>query len=418
MNDLTPTRGEERALQLDVLRGFALCGILLMNIEGFVGPLNIALTGLDPALSGADRWMDAAIYILVQGKFFTLFSLLFGAGFALMLQRAQARGGGGGWLYLRRLLILLGIGLVHALYIWSGDILVTYALIGIVLLLFFRNTPASRLPKWGVFFYLVPTFLTFLFATAGWMSQFDPTAAAAFQEGLDGAQADFLADVEAQRAAYGVGGSFAAANAQRLADLAMMMGYLVLFGAMVLGMFLIGAGLLRSGALLEPSAHLPLFRRLRSWGLLLGLPMAVLSFWMLPTVDFGRMDFIAASAQSMMGIAGMLLCLGYMASIVLALQDATWRARLAWLAPAGRMALSNYLLQSIVCVGIFYGYGLGYFEQLPRAWQPLFVFALFALQVKLSHWWLARFRFGPAEWLWRSLTYLRPQPMRRSAEAN
>lgn len=414
MNDLTPTRGEERALQLDVLRGFALFGILLMNIEGFVGPLNIALTGLDPAFAGADRWMDAAIYILVQGKFFTLFSLLFGAGFALLLQRAAARGPGGSWMYLRRLLILLGIGLVHALYIWSGDILVTYALLGIVLLLFFRNTPASRLPKWGVFFYLIPTMLTFLFAALGWVSQFDPSAAAGWEQGLQSARDDFVADVEAQRAAYGTAGSFAAANAQRFADFTMMMSYLVLFGAMVLGMFLIGAGLLRSGALLEPSAHLPLFRRLRTWGLAVGLPLALISFWMMPTVDFGRMDFIAASAQSMMGIAGLLLCLGYLASIVLALQQPVWRARLAWLAPAGRMALSNYLLQSIVCVGIFYGYGLGYFEQLPRAWQPLFVLALFAVQVQLSHWWLARFRFGPAEWLWRSLTYLKPQPMRRA----
>jgi uncharacterized protein len=414
MASTAPVSGAERALQLDVLRGFALCGILLMNIEAFVGPLNTAMIGLDPRLQGADRWVDAAIYVLVQGKFFTLFSLLFGAGFALILDRMEARGGAG-WLYLRRLLVLLGFGLVHALYIWSGDILTTYALLGLILLLLFRRTPAARLPKWGVFFYLIPTALTFLFAFFAWLAQFDPQAAAGFQQGMDAASADYQAQAEAQRMAYGVAGSFAEANAQRAADLASMMGFLVFYGPLVLGMFLIGAGLVRSGALLNPAAHLTLFRRLRSWGLGLGLPLALLSFWMLPTLDFGRMDWESASGQSLMSLAGLLLCLGYLASVVLGLQSRRWHAPLAWLAPAGRMALSNYLLQSIICVGLFYGYGLGYFEQLPRAWQPLFVFALFAAQVQLSHWWLARFRFGPAEWLWRSLTYLRPQPLRRPA---
>lgn len=410
---LSPTGGEERALQLDVLRGFALCGILLMNIEGFVGPLNIALTGLDPALRGADAVVDALIYVFVQGKFFTLFSLLFGAGFALILQRAEASGRRGGWLYLRRLLALFGFGLVHALYVWSGDILLTYALIGMVLLLFFRRTPASRAPKWGVFFYLVPTLFTLLLLGLWWISQFDPVAAESFAQGLQAGAREFAAQIAAQRAAYGPEGSFAAANLQRAADLDAMMGYLVLFGPLVLGMFLIGAGLLRSGALLRPHEHLPLFRRLRFWGYLLGLPMVIGSFWLVQTVDFTRLDGDSVLAQTLMSFGSLALCLAYMATLVLALQRADWAARLAWLAPAGQMALTNYLLQSLVCVGIFYGYGLGYFEQLPRAWQPLFVFALFGLQVLLSRWWLARFRFGPAEWLWRALTYLRVPPFRR-----
>jgi uncharacterized protein len=109
---------------------------------------------------------------------------------------------------------------------------------------------------------------------------------------------------------------------------------------------------------------------------------------------------------------GALMCLGYMAWIVRGMQSPAWAPRLAWVAPAGRMALTNYLMQSIVCTLVFYGYGLGYFQQLPRAWQVPFVFALFGMQVILSRWWLQRFRFGPMEWVWRSLTYLTPQPMR------
>jgi len=118
-----------------------------MNIEAMVGPLNGALTGIDPALTGADRWADALIYFFVQGKFYPLFSLLFGMGFAVMMQRAADAGRPFVRLYLRRVLALLAIGLAHALLVWSGDILTTYALVALLLLLFFRNTPASRLPR-------------------------------------------------------------------------------------------------------------------------------------------------------------------------------------------------------------------------------------------------------------------------------
>jgi uncharacterized protein len=111
---------------------------------------------------------------------------------------------------------------------------------------------------------------------------------------------------------------------------------------------------------------------------------------------------------------GTLMCLGYMAWIVRGLQSPAMAPRLGRLAPAGRMALTNYLAQSLVCTFIFSGYGLGYFEQLPRAWQLPFVLGFFTLQVLASHWWLARFRFGPMEWLWRAATYLQWPPMRRA----
>jgi len=408
---IRPLAPGERALQLDVLRGFALLGIFLMNIEGMVGPLNDALTGLDPRLLGADRVVDAAIFLLVQGKFFTLFSLLFGAGFVMILQRAEARGGAGGWLYLRRLLVLLGIGLVHALAIWSGDILVMYALIGLVLLTLFRHTPTSRLPKWALVFYSVPVVFTGLMALLGLLMQADPQAAAAFQRGLDDGRIAMEEATEAQRLAYG-SGSFAEASAQRLADLRMMFEWFIMFGPMVLGMFLIGAWFMRSGVLMQPERHLAFYRRLQRAGFLFGLPLVAGAFWLMPTFDFGRMDMTVALASAGQQYGSLLLCLAYLSTLVLALQAPHWRQRLAWLAPAGRMALSNYLLQSLIAVGVFYGYGLGYFEQLPRAWQPVFVAAVFVAQVQASHWWLARFRFGPAEWLWRSLTYLRPQPMR------
>jgi uncharacterized membrane protein YeiB len=141
--DLAPITATERMQVMDVLRGFALLGILLMNIEGMVGPLLQAGTGLDPSLAGADRWADAAIYLFVQGKFFTLFSLLFGMGFAVMAERARSRSQDFTSLYLRRSLMLLGIGIVHALLIWSGDILAAYALLSLLLL----ARPGRRSPQ-------------------------------------------------------------------------------------------------------------------------------------------------------------------------------------------------------------------------------------------------------------------------------
>lgn len=408
---LAPIAPQDRIETMDVLRGFALLGILLMNIEAFVGPLMESLTGVNPRLTGADRWMDAAIYILVQGKFITLFSLLFGMGFAIILERSRARGSSGTWLYARRLLALLGIGLVHALLIWSGDILVAYALLGFLLLLFFRRTPVSRLPKWGIALYVVPILLAWAFAFYAQMSQHDPQAAAEMQKGLAEQGRMMLAMNEAQRLAYGTG-TYAQAVAQRAADTGMMLGFLPFYGATVLAMFVLGTWFVRSGVIRDAGAHLPLFRRMLLLGIVVGLPLMLWSAWSHPSMSFSEVSFGSAAAQSASAVANLLMCLAYVSLVVLLMQRSGWPERLRWFAPAGRMALTNYILQSVICTGIFYGYGLGYFEQLPRAWQPLFVLAVFALQVAYSRWWLARYRYGPLEWLWRWMTYLQRPSMR------
>ena len=410
---LSPLGTTDRIQALDALRGFALLGILLMNIEGMVGPLMNSMTGLDPALQGADRTMDAAIYLLVQGKFFPLFSMLFGMGFAVMMMRADAAGRPFLGLYLRRVGVLLALGLAHALLLWSGDILVTYALMGLVLGLCFRGTPQSRLPKWGVALMLLPIGFTLLMGLLGTAMQAAPEEArAGFEQALAAQGAQMDAQIEAQRLAYG-SGTFAEATAQRVDDFISMVGFIVIFGAFILGLFLVGAWFTRSGAIAHPQAHARLFWRLRWVALPVGLAMVLASYWLEPTMDFARLDLVASTAQSLQMLGGAVMALGYLAWFVHGLQSPVLGRWLGLLAPAGRMALTNYLMQSLVCTTIFYGYGLGYFEQLPRAWQPLFVLALFAGQVALSHWWLARFRFGPMEWLWRAATYLQRPPMRR-----
>ncbi len=398
-NVFQPIPGNERIATLDILRGMALLGILLMNMEAFSGPLDLSFTGIDPHWQGIDRWADGFVYIFVQGKFFTLFSLLFGAGFAVMAQRAEQAGRDFTRFYLRRSLALLGIGVLHAVLVWSGDILATYALLSF-LLLAFREAPRSWLPVLGVVAYLgAATLMLLLGALIAMMPAEDHA----------GQVASALADIEAQRQAYGHG-TYLQAVLQRMADFGNALGALLIVGPQVLGMFLIGAWFARSGAIAHPQQYPRLFARLRWVAWPLGLLVMLTSVHVLAEIAPGRFDLRTASAYALSAVAGLLMCLGYLAWGV------RWRAYLHWLAPAGRMALSNYLGQSLVCTLVFYGYGLGAFEQMGRAWQLLFALVLFLAQVIFSHWWLQRFRFGPVEWLWRAATYLQLPPMRHQAQ--
>ncbi len=395
-----PVAPTERIATLDVLRGLALLGILLMNMEAFNGPLDLSFTGIDPHWQGLDRWADAFVYVFVQGKFFTLFSLLFGAGFAVMAQRAETAGRDFTRFYLRRSTGLLVIGLVHALLLWSGDILVSYALLSFMLLAF-REAPRNWLPALGAVVYLAAPLMMLLL---GALVSVLPDASMA-------AQAEAAhASIEAQRQAYGHGG-YMQATAQRLRDFGTALGGLLLVGPQVLGMFLIGAWFTRSDAMARPDEHARLFAVLR-WGTLpLGLALMLASVWWQPYVAPGRFDMRMAAVFAMNAVAGLLMCLGYLA----------WGVRcsqcLQWLAPAGRIALSNYLLQSLLCTLLFHGYGLGLFEQMGRAWQVVFAIVLFAAQVVASQLWLKHFRFGPLEWLWRAFTYMQWPPLRRGRPA-
>ena len=409
-----PVAAHERIQALDVIRGFALLGILLMNMEALVGPTNIALTGLDPALSGLDRWVDAGIYILVQGKFYALFSLLFGMGFAVMMNRARDADWPFVSVYLRRTFALLAIGLLHATLVWSGDILTSYALLALLLLALFRTTPTSHLPWWGIALYLLPSLAMLGLGLLGSLMQLVPEVATEFDKAMAESANEWMAQIEAQRRAYG-SGSFIDATWQRGKDLVSMMGYLLLVGWQILGLFVLGGWFMRSGAIARPETFPRLFACLRWLSLPIGLVLMLVSYYLMPTTDPGRLDFTAGAATALSMVGSLLMSLGYLAWLVRGLHSPAWTRVLAVLAPAGRMALTNYLLQSLICTWIFYGYGLGYFEALSRAWQVPFVLAFFAAQLWLSRWWMARFHFGPVEWLWRAVSYGKRPPMRQAA---
>lgn len=412
MNDtvLAPVAASERIALLDVLRGVALLGIFLMNIEFFSRSLLDLSTGISPGLPALSWLADAFVYTFVRGKFWTLFSLLFGMGFAVMLARAQAAGRPFTGVYLRRTVGLLLIGLAHGLFLWAGDILFSYALTAFALLLFFRNTPLSRLWKWGVALYGGMVLLMLLAAAgmaalAGDPASADPAAAAAFES------------IRAAEVAAYSSGTYAEANGARLDYFLHHLGSIALLVPMVLGMFLVGAWLVRSGAMADPASRRRLFSRLAWWGGGAGL---ALTAWSIAISPDPVMDPAAPAAAPLVAMAlhmtgSALMALAYIGIVVLA-----WQAGARWLgvlAPAGRMALTHYLLQSLVGTLLFYGYGLGLWGDVSRAGQTGIVLVVFALQVAASHWWLARFRMGPAEWMWRAFTYLAWPAMRRGPAA-
>lgn len=408
--NLTPV--QQRLDHLDILRGLALLGILMVNFAYFTRPVQSIALGADPTLVGLDRAVDFVIATAFEGKFIALFSMLFGAGFALMAERAAGRSAPFWGVYLRRLFLLMAFGLAHLLLVWSGDILLVYSLCALLMVVLFRKTPTRRLWKWAILFFALPAVVVWLGVAALLASAGDPQVHSGIQTGFEQAHQELLAAVE-QAAVINAAGSWSDNVIQRWRDMQFILSSFLFWVPPIVGFFLVGRWLIVTGRLLKPSEHRLFFRRWRSRGLLLGLPLATFAAWL--SLSAGNLvvpSILSALALTFYTLAAVVLSLGYLSLVMLGAE------RLQVLAPVGRMALTNYLLQSLVWTWVFYGHGLGLWGQLPRWSHPLLVLGFFGLQVVTSHWWMRRFRFGPAEWLWRSLTYLRIQPMRRPSASS
>jgi uncharacterized protein len=410
---LAPTDPSRRIHVLDVLRGFALFGILVVNMELFSHPVQLAVVAADTPVDRVDRAAHWVVSFLADGKFFSLFTLLFGVGFAIQMGRAADKGVGIVPVYLRRLLFLLGIGLAHAYLIWVGDVLAVYALLGFVLILF-RNTSPRALVRWAVVLLSVPL-LVYAFAVGMIaLATTQPDVAEQIQESFQKQRQAYLADIQRAYAVY-AGGTFAEITAQRAYDMHFMALGVIHMAPIALGMFLVGLWLARRRVFEDIEGHLPFFRRLLLGGGILGvLGSAFYASLIGPDID------LIPSLTVLVGLLGLTfgapaLCLAYVAALTLLNRNPSYQRRLAPLAPVGRMALTNYLGQSVICTLIFYGYGLGLFGQVDKAEGLLLAAAVFAAQVYFSGWWLGRFQYGPMEWAWRSLTYLKWQPMRNAA---
>jgi len=403
-----PTADRDRLPVMDILRGVALLGIFLMNIEFFTRTLQSYSGGVTPS-EGWDHVFGLAIYVAVQGKFWVLFALLFGMGFALMRDRASAAGRPFAALYLRRTLWLALFGALHIVFIWVGDILLAYAITAVLLLMFawLRGTAAGVV---GALLYVAMAGLWLLMGVG--LTVMPESMMAPVRADLLG----LVAEAERAAAVYREGG-FVEITRQRLEDFRFLFTGAIPFQIpMMLGVFLIGRWLVGTGRLADPVAHRGFFVKLAVGGFVLGALGVGASLTL--GSQFDLVEGVAAStlAMGLMAFGNLPLALGYLALVVL-LATGPLRAPLGLLAPAGRMALTNYLLQSIVGTLVFYGYGLGLWGEIGRSGQVAIVLVVFAVQVALSHWWLARFRFGPMEWLWRAGTYLQWPPMRRAADA-
>ncbi|HEV2748595.1 MAG TPA: DUF418 domain-containing protein [Allosphingosinicella sp.] len=413
---MTATAGAPpRIATLDVVRGVAVMGILAMNIVAFAMPfpayMNPYAYGME---SGADLASWIFSFIFIDGKMRGLFSLLFGASMLLVLERAEAAGESADAIHFRRMAWLLAFGLAHFYLLWWGDILALYAAIGMAAW-FFHRKPARALIGWGVGLVLAQ-FLLFALLSVSFFAASEAAAAPG-------------ASAEAVRSWARMKSEFALLSAEELAaTLALYRGgyqgilehqlteelfeplkAILLFGCETLAYMLFGMAALKNGFLAGawPARR---YRRAALIGFAIGVPGYGLLAWLLWRDGFGVPMLFALSIAATVLIRPAMVA-GLAALVILATRrGGAWVDRVA---AAGRAAFTNYLGTSLVMTAFFYGWGLGLYGRFARAELWLVVAAMWALMLLWSKPWLDHYRYGPFEWLWRSLARGRLQPMRR-----
>ena len=407
----------ERIAALDIVRGFAVMGILAMNIVGFGMP---GAAYLNPMAYGTEGPADIASwvfsFILIDGKMRGLFSFLFGASLLLVVERAEAAGRSPAEVHYSRMVWLLVFGLIHFYLIWWGDILSLYAPIGMLAFLF-RDFTTRKLIHVGAYLILVQ-FILFGWFTLGLFQE----AAAAGAPGASAATLAHWAETQDGIGVYpparlaqilaeyrGSWSGIVAANwrengLEPLTSLAM-------FGGETLAYMLFGMAALKSGFLAGGWAD-GSYRKVAAFGFGIGLPLYALFAWLILRDHFAVPMLVAFSIAAPVLVRPALI-VAIAASVILLTRRPG--ALVERMASAGRAAFSNYLGTSILMTFFFYGWGLGQFGELHRIqlWIPVAV--MWAAMLLWSKPWLDRFNYGPFEWLWRSLARRRPQPMRKAA---
>jgi uncharacterized protein len=422
-----PVSANERIAGLDTLRGVAVLGILFMNIYGFAMPFSaysnpLMMGGTEPHNLGT--WF--VTHFLFDQKFMSIFSMLFGAGAVLMSGRAASRGVEFGPIYYRRMFWLLLLGALHGYLLWFGDILFAYAAIGMLVFPLRNARPQTMII---VACLMLPVALLLSYGNASYLEKTRADVAEIERlqeqgETLSDEQLEkledwpdtraFLAPTEedVQRDVDAYLGDYLGIVTFRAKDVA----FIQLVGIPYFGIWRIGGLMLLGMALMRLSVFsggrsADFYQRLMLAGYSLGLPLTIFS-----GLDLYAHQFDTVYAFRYGNIANyfgsLFVAFGHVGLILLVVKTGFVPRLMRRFAAVGRMALTNYLLHSLILTSLFYGYGLGFYGQVPRFAQMGFVVAVIALQLYLSPWWLARFRFGPFEWLWRSLTYWQLQPMR------
>lgn len=462
-----PVPISRRINAIDAVRGFALLGILMVNMQFFSEPFGEYLRQAPPPGSSmADSFAYYAVKAFAEGKFYPLFSVLFGIGLAIQWRRADETGRKFLGMGMRRLFALGVLGLIHGLLIWYGDILFLYSTAGFVLLLLLVNRlKAKTLAIIGACLMGVALLLTLGFGAIGALTlpqqnpetnatsvpespdvevaseaQFaephaeitvdvpetgEPVAPGSEKSPMQRAIAVFQdptqmkgaggpmsapAWMEAEEEAYRDGPYFQAFFFRASSYVFYLIFCMFGFWWHVAAMFCFGAAMFKAG-LFEPR-HSHWLRRLAVLGLVIGVPVNVF-FALMPMFVPARV--FLAFGHSIVMLGGPILSLGYLGAMAWLVQSGRLAIITDTLSKVGRMALTNYLLQSTIATGIFYHWGLGMFGQTMPAQRIGIVLAIYAVNIIVSLVWLRVFRFGPMEWLWRTITYMRPQPLLRRA---
>ena len=398
-----PVSLSERILFIDVLRGLALFGILAANMRAFFAPLDCYDHIGVLFHSRADVLAQFFIDAFIQGKFISIFSFLFGMGFAIQMSRAEARGARFLSFYPRRLLALALFGLIHGLLIWAGDVLLTYALSGAILLLF-RNRQQKTLLWWAGSLFALPivastVFLGLYFSRfhRPWMEPKPP----------DMKQLYAVIQVYSH-------GTVRQIMAQNWAEWKRELPT-ELFAIYAAALFLLGMWVWRAGVVQRLREYKPVLRRVCAWCLPVGLIISIYVANVKAVLPPDRVSLWGWSAGVLWLPGSHILAAGYASGLALIFLREDWRPILVPFPAVGRTALTNYLLQSVLCTLFFYHHTRSLYGRIGPAVGLLPTVILYGAQVVSSNWWLRHYRFGPMEWLWRGMTYGKFPSMRHEA---
>ena len=413
------TDTSRRIVTLDRLRGVAVMGILAMNIVAFAMPIQAYFNpeALGPA-SALDRLIYGLNFIFIDGKMRGLFSFLFGAAMLLIIERAKASGESpAGVTYTRQLWLLL-FGAIHFYLIWFGDILFAYALTGMVAFLF-RNLPVRSLLVWGG---LLLVLQTLMMSGSAQQAHSLAQAVAGPNPSPDALESwrDFATDFDVlspdrlrEIVALHLGPWIGIVRNQLTDHLTEPLFFAIFFGPETLAYMLFGMAGLKSGFLSGDWSRAS-YRKVATIALAIGIPIYAFIGWMLLSDGFSVPAIFTWYMTATVPFRP-LMVVAYSALIILATRGGGWLSER--ITAAGRAAFTNYLGTSVLMTGLFYGWGLGLYGSLSRAQLWLVVLAMWALMLLWSKPWLDRFAYGPFEWLWRSLSRMRFQPMRKQLPA-
>ncbi|MFE8700685.1 DUF418 domain-containing protein [Cytobacillus sp. FJAT-54145] len=398
----SPVLGKDRIVTIDIIRGFALFGIFLVNMPAFHSAnFMVQMYSFEHELTGSDYWLDLLFTLFVDMKFFTIFSFLFGLGFYIFMSRAEQKGLKINRLFSRRLVGLLLIGTLHFVLLWFGDILHTYALTGFLLLLFYKRK-VKTMVIWGTILLVLTNVLLMgmpLLMPEETLIEMKESQNASYEEKID----EYV-DV------YETAGYVKWVSYRFTTEIIPIMKGTIPSMLPVLAMFLFGLAAGKAGIFKPNTKHLDFIQKVRTVSMIVSIPLVVtLALFKLEVVDIGIKS--NTFVQLFTSLSGLTLCFFYISALTLLLRKAKWQKMLRPLGFVGQMALTNYLSQTIICMAIFVG--LRQFGEVSLTTGTVICLLIFASQILFSYFWLKNFQFGPFEWLWRTFTYGKIQSIKK-----